>query len=572
MKKSIGTKRTFVPTEIAVTWENISALFENLQQREIHNTTALEQWLRDRSELEGMLQEDYGWRYIRMTCDTSDPKLSEDFQYFATEIEPKMAKVLNALDEKLISCGFLSSLDQDKYHIYLRKVKNNLSIFREENIPLFTEIQLKQQEYQSIVGGLTVMIDNNELTMQQASVLLLSPNRELRQSAWMAIAEKRLEHRAELNKIYNELIALRHRVALNAGFENYRDYMFVAMGRFDYTVDDVEKFHASVAETIVPLLKAQAEERRIKLQVDVLKPWDMSVDPDNRPALSPFKDGDELITKTAKAFANIDPYMGECIEKMQQQNLFDVDSRKGKAPGGYNYPLYETGAPFIFMNSTGTMRDLTTMVHEGGHAVHTFITADLALNEFKDLPSEVAELASMSMELVSMDQWGVFFNDSSDLIRAKKEQLEDALSTLPWVATVDKFQHWVYTHPQHSIEEREAAWLQIYREFGHGFSDWSMLEEQEKSLWHKQLHIFEVPFYYIEYGFAQIGALSVWRNYIQNPQKAIQDYLSALRLGYTKSIGEVYETAGVKFDFSQQKIAELADFVNEELQKLSDNG
>jgi oligoendopeptidase F len=253
---------------------------------------------------------------------------------------------------------------------------------------------------------------------------------------------------------------------------------------------------------------------------------------------------------------------------MKENNLFDVDSRKGKAPGGYNYPLSETGAPFIFMNSANTFRDLTTMVHEGGHAVHTFLTADLELNDFKHCPSEVAELASMSMELISMDNWNVYFDNEEDLKRAKRDQLFDVLKTLPWVAVVDQFQHWLYTNPDHTEVERTEAWLKIYEPFGAGFTDWSEHPLAEENLWQKQLHIFEVPFYYIEYGMAQLGAIAVWKNYKENPEKGLQQYLDALKLGYTKTITEIYETAGIKFDFSAGYVKELAEFVKAEMDKI----
>jgi oligoendopeptidase F len=294
----------------------------------------------------------------------------------------------------------------------------------------------------------------------------------------------------------------------------------------------------------------------------------MDVDISGKPALKPFNGGAELIDKSIQCFSNINPYLGERLEIMKDNGLFDVESRKGKAPGGYNYPLSETGAPFIFMNSANTFRDLTTMVHEGGHAVHTFLTADLELNDFKHCPSEVAELASMSMELISMDNWEVYFDNEEDLKRAKRDQLFDVLKTLPWVAVVDQFQHWIYTNPDHTDEQRRQAWIEIYEPFGAGFADWSEHPDAEANLWQKQLHIFEVPFYYIEYGMAQLGAIAVWKNYKENPEKGLQQYLDALKLGYTKTIKEIYETAGIKFDFSAHYVKELAEFVKGEMEKL----
>ncbi len=344
--------------------------------------------------------------------------------------------------------------------------------------------------------------------------------------------------------------------------------MFQALGRFDYTPTDCYKFHEAIEKEIVPILKNQAESRREALGLVELKPWDMEVDVSGKPALKPFTNGEELIEKSIKCFQGLSPYIGQRLEIMKANSLFDVDSRKGKAPGGYNYPLAESGAPFIFMNSAGTFRDLTTMVHEGGHAIHTFITSDLELNDFKHTPSEVAELASMSMELISMDHWDVYFDKPEELKRAKKDQLKDVLKTLPWVAVVDQFQHWIYTNPEHTSEQRAQAWKNSIKPFGNNFADWSEHEYALENLWQKQLHIFEVPFYYIEYGIAQLGAIAVWKNYKKDPKTGLSKYLDALKLGYTKTIKEIYETAGIEFNFSAAYVKELADFIKSELQKL----
>ena len=560
--------RTYIPQDLEITWENLEPLFTDLKDRQIDSVAALEQWLRDRSELEAALEEDFAWRYIRMTCDTLSEELLQKFQYFATEIEPKIAPYSNELNKKLVASPYTAQLDQQKYFIYLRGVKKALELFREENIPLLTEIQVEQQKYQSITGSMSVHLDDKEFTLEQAAVRLKDTDRSKRQQAWETITARRLQDKDQLNSLFNQLRSLRHRVALNAGFENFRDYMFQALGRFDYTPQDCYAFHEAIQHAVVPILRQQAEKRKHALGLEKLEPWDMDVDTSGKSALKPFNDGSELIEKSIRCFSNIGPYLGERLQIMKENGLFDVESRKGKAPGGYNYPLAETGAPFIFMNSANTFRDLTTMVHEGGHAVHTFLTADLELNDFKHCPSEVAELASMSMELMSMDNWDVFFENKEDLKRAKRDQLFDVLKTLPWVAVVDQFQHWIYTNPDHTNEQRTEAWLQIFEPFGANFADWSTHTEAEANLWQKQLHIFEVPFYYIEYGMAQLGAIAVWKNYKENPEKGLQQYIAALKLGYTKTIKEIYETAGIKFDFSADYVKELAEFVKAEIEKL----
>lgn len=561
-------ERSYIPAVLEIKWANLEPLFSELKTRDINSVRELEQWLKDRSELEAALEEDFAWRYIRMTCDTADAKLLEEFQFFATEIEPKIAPLSNELNKKFVECPYAEELDKDKYFVYIRGVKKALELFREENIPLQTEIQVEQQKYQAITGAMTVQLRGQEYTLEQASVFLKDTDRTLRREAWEAITARRLRDKDKLDRLFNVLLKLRHQVALNAGFENFRDYMFQSLGRFDYTPHDCYKFHEAIEKEIVPLLREQAENRRQALGLDKLKPWDMEVDTSGKPALKPFKNGEELIDKAVRCFKGLNPYIGERLEIMKANGLFDVESRKGKAPGGYNYPLAESGAPFIFMNSAGTFRDLTTIVHEGGHAVHTFISAGLELNDFKHLPSEVAELASMSMELISMDRWDVFFDQAEDLKRAKKDQLRDVLKTLPWVAVVDQFQHWIYTNPAHTSEERAEAWKRIFEPFGNNFADWSDHPEALENLWQKQLHIFEVPFYYIEYAIAQLGAIAVWKNYKKDPEKALENYLGALRLGYTRTIKEIYETAGIAFNFSAEYVKELAEFVRTELEKL----
>lgn len=560
--------RTYIPAGLEIKWENLEPLYKELSDRELNSVEELEHWLHDRSELEAALEEDFAWRYIRMTCDTTSEELLQKFQYFATEIEPQIAPYSNELNKKLVASKWVDQLDKEKYFIYLRGVKKSLELFREENIPLQTEIQVEQQKYQGITGSMSVHIGDKEFTLEQASVFLKDTDRAKRQDAWEKITARRLQDKEQLDELFNHLRGLRHKVALNAGFENFRDYMFQVLGRFDYTPQDCFQFHEAIEREIVPILREQAEKRKSALNLPVLKPWDMDVDISGKPALKPFSNGSELIDKSIQCFNNINPYLGERLAIMKENSLFDVESRKGKAPGGYNYPLSETGAPFIFMNSANTFRDLTTMVHEGGHAVHTFLTANLELNDFKHCPSEVAELASMSMELMSMDNWDVYFDNEEDLKRAKRDQLFDVLKTLPWVAVVDQFQHWIYTHPEHTDAERTEAWISIFERFGAGFSDWGEHHASEANLWQKQLHIFEVPFYYIEYGMAQLGAIAVWKNYRENPEKGLQQYLDALKLGYTKTIKEIYETAGIKFDFSAAYVKELAAFVKGEMDKL----
>lgn len=562
-------KRNFLPDNLVIdSWEKIAPYFEDLKTRTINNVTELEKWLKDRSELEAVLEEDMAWRYIKMNIDTTDEQLAESFNFFITEVEPKVAPYDNDFNLKLVNSPYVDELNKEKYHIYIRGIKKQIEIFREENIPLNTKLQADAQKYGAISAKMTINYDGKELTLQQAANYLKNIDRVIREEVFHLSNNRRLEDEEQLNTLYTELIQLRNKVAQNAGFANYRDYMFAAMGRFDYKPQDCFDFHNAIAKEVVPVTNMFDQEKKQLLGVDTLKPWDTAVDPTGKAPLKPFEGGEELIDKSIQCFYKIRPFFGDCLEIMKQMKYVDLDSKKGKAPGGFNYPLHEIGVPFIYMNSVGSQRDLVTMVHEGGHAVHSFLSRDLELTGFKDAPSEVAELASMSMELLTMDYWDEFYTNPEELKRAKKEQLEKALETLPWVASIDKFQHWVYENPTHTVEERYTTWTNIMKEFGSNVVDWTGNENALAALWQKQLHLFEVPFYYIEYGMAQLGAIAVWRNYKQNPTKAIDQYIEALKLGYTKSIGEIYQAAGIEFNFTQAYVKELVDFIKEELEKI----
>ena len=558
------TSEDFEPT----TWQNIEPYYHQLLDREIEDVSSFRQWLGDRSELESIISENAGWRYIKMTCDTTNEAYQKDYTYFVTEIEPKIAPLNHKLNEKVLNSPFKDQLDNQAFQILFKNIEKDFKIFREKNIPLKTEIQKSSKEFGAISGAMTVTVDNKEMTLQQAAAILESTDRERREEVYMKISERRYADKGKLDELFTKLISLRHQVAQNAGFDNFRDYMFTAMGRFDYTPQDCFDFHDSAQKEIVPILDQLAIERKQQLNLDQLRPWDKAVDPANRAPLVPFKNSVDLVEKTISCFNRLDPFLGDCIKTMQKIKHLDLDSRVGKAPGGYNYPLSEIGIPFIFMNATSTLRDLVTILHEGGHAVHSIVTKDLELVDFRHTPSEVAELASMSMELISMDHWDVFFDNADDLKRAKKEHLEQIIQTLPWVAVIDKFQHWIYENPTHSLDERKEKWIEILEAFSDTETDWSGLENFKDYIWQKQLHLFEVPFYYIEYGFAQLGAIAVWKNYKEDPKKGLDGYLAALKLGYTRTIPEIYEAANIAFDFSREYISDLIAFVKREMERL----
>ncbi len=561
--------RRFLPEDFAITtWDALQPYFEALQQRPLNSAQDLELWLKDLSELDAVVSEDACWRQIRMTCDTTNKTLEEAFTYFFMEIQPKLQPYMDALNRKLLDNPFGKQLGEG-YFTYLRSVGKQVKLFREENVPLQAELSVMAQQYGVINGKMTIEVNGQEYTLQQAAKFLENSDRALREEVYRKTNERRLQDRDALNQLYTSLVTKRDQVAKNAGFANYRDYKFEDLGRFDYTKEDCFQFHAAVKEHILPLVKDILQRQQTKLQLDVLRPWDTEAEPAGTKPLEPFHSGDELINKAIATFDQLGPFFGNCLRVMQQMGRLDLESRIGKAPGGYNCPLAETGVPFIFMNAAGQMRDLTTMVHEGGHAVHSFLSHNLPLSAFKEYPMEIAEVASMSMELFTMDHWDIFFSDKEELRRARRQQLERSISIFPWIATIDKFQHWVYEHPQHTVEERTAAWLDILNEFSPNVVDWSGLETYRAINWQRQLHLFEVPFYYIEYGIAQLGAIAMWKQYKENKQQALDNYVKALSLGNTKTLPELYKAAGIRFDFSPAYVKELADFVKKEMDAIA---
>lgn len=561
--------RHFLPRDFQVTdWESLEPYFKTLAERPLNSKADLEQWLRNISELEAVVSEDACWRQIKMTCDTTDQSLEAAFTYFCMEIQPRLQPYADQLNRKLVNCPYTAELDQQLYHTYLRSVKKSIDLFREANIPIQAELSVLQQQYGVIAGKMTIEVGGVEYTLQQAAQFLESSDRSLREQVYRKIQERRKQDAQPLHELYGNLIAKRHQVALNAGFDNYRDYKFKELGRFDYTKEDCFQFHEAVKQHVLPLVNEIYERKKIKLELDTLRPWDTEAEPAGVQPLKPFTGGRDLYEKSVQCFEQLNPFFADCLRKMNELKHFDLESRKGKAPGGYNCPLAESGAPFIFMNAAGQMSDVTTMVHEGGHAVHSFLSHPLPLSAFKEYPMEIAEVASMSMELFTMDHWGAFFQNETDLKRAKEHQLERTITIFPWIAIIDKFQHWVYEHPQHTIAERTATWMQILNEFSGTGIDYSGLDEYRATGWQRQLHLFEVPFYYIEYGIAQLGAIGLWMQYKQNPEQAIQNYIKALSLGGTKTLPELYKAAGLEFNLTPAYIKKLMEFVKTEMDQL----
>lgn len=562
--------RFFLPVDFRISnWESLKPYFDTLLSREINSKEALLQWMKDSSELEAAISEDVCWRQIKMTCDTTDKALEEAFTFFCMEIQPQIQPLVDALNKKLVHCPYTKELDEEKYNTFLRNIRKSIELYREENIAIQAELSVLQQQYGAIVGAMTVEINNEEYTLQQAAKFLENPDRQLRESVYLKMQNRRIEDRQKLDDLFTTLIAKRNTVGIQAGFENYRDYKFAELGRFDYTKEDCYLFHQSVKEHILPMVGKIYQQKKKYLGLEPLKPWDTEAEKEGILPLRPFKDGKELTSKTIECFKNLDPFFADCLLQMEAMGHLDLDSRKGKAPGGYNCPLAESGAPFIFMNAAGQMSDVTTMVHEGGHAIQSFLCHPLELSAFKEYPMEIAEVASMAMELFSMEYWDNFFESPEELNRAKRHQLERVITIFPWIAIVDKFQHWVYENPMHTLSERSDKWTEILSEFSTDEIDITGLEKYRESSWQRQLHIFEVPFYYIEYGIAQLGAIGLWKQFKQDKSLALQHYIKALSLGGTKTLPELYEAAGLKFDFSPAHIKPLMEFVCQEMEKYN---
>ena len=528
------------------------------------------QWLADRSELESCLDEHQAWLYVALSCDTENTDKRKAYEFFVQEIYPKIAPLDDALNAKMLAYPGLDSYHEPGFDRLLRMVRNARELYREANIPLQTELKGLETQYAAKTGSLTIVYGGQEYTLPQAQNLLKSSDRTQREAVYRLIMEARAKISEDLQDLMDRMLDLRHRVALNAGFANYRDYRFRELNRFEYGVEECETFHQSVRDSFMPLKEHIDHNKALINGLDRLRPWDLKALPAGLKPLHPFEGQKDLIQKSIAAFQQLDPFFGDCLSTMDRMGRFDLESRKGKAPGGYNYPMMESGAPFVFMNATGSMEDLETMMHEGGHAVHSFLVHPLRLNVYRQTPSETAELASMSMELLSMAAYPHFFGIDEDRHRACHEQIQRALGVLPWIACIDAFQHWMYTHPGHSRNDRSKAWQNLLSQYTSPVVDWSGLEDWMDYQWQGQLHLFEMPFYYIEYGFAQIGALGVWRNSTNNPIHGLAAYRKALALGNTVSINEVYRQAGVPFDADHAYLEELAKWTLKKMQQHED--
>ena len=564
---SCSTESDFVPADLdAHEWSNLEPLYRSLVDRKLNCANCLKGLILDRSELDAAASEAMANLYIETTRHADDEVVQKAFEKFVQEVEPHLKKVGFELDRKIVESPHVEGLDPERYDVLLRSLRTDVEIFREENVPIETELSLLDQKYSKLCAVMTVEFDGEERTMPEMGRYLEVTDREVREGAWKGIAERRLANRDEIDDIYDEMIEKRNQLAANAGFDNFRDFQHRRMHRYDYEPADCERFHEAVEKHCVPVLRRLNAERRTELGLDPLRPWDLGVDVKGRSPLRPFDTADEMVEKTSRVFHRMDERLGTMFDELREGDCLDLASRKGKAPGGYQYQRERSRKPFIFMNAAGLHRDLETMVHEAGHAFHSMLCVDEPILAYRSAPMEFCEVASMAQELLTFPYLDEFY-DATDADRARREHLEGMASILPWIATIDAFQHWIYTTPGHTRDQRTAKWIELTDRFGADV-DWTGFEGARSASWQRQLHLFGVPFYYIEYGIAQLGALQVWCNSLKGEKDAIERYMAGLALGGTRPLPDLFEAAGAKFDLGEETVGPLMERVGSELESL----
>lgn len=553
---------TFVPAVIdGSKWSALEPYYSQLVGRTIHDCSALERLLLDRSELDAAAEEAAANLYIQMTRHTDDELARKRYLEFVENVEPELKKVGFALDRKIAECPFAQQLDQQRYSVLLRSLRRSVELFCEANIPIETEVTKLDQKYSEINGAMTVTFDGEERTLPQMARYLEETDRPRRQASWEAVSARRLNDVDRINDIFDHMLTHRHQMALNAGFPNFRDFQHARLQRFDYTPADCAMFHEGAEKVCVPLLRKLNADRAKVLGIPALKPWDLKVDLHGRAPLKPFEGAEELVDRSSAIFHRMDPELGTMFDSMRQGDCLDLESRKGKAPGGYQYQRQRSRSPFIFMNAAGLHRDVITMVHEAGHAFHSLLCAHDPLVSYRSSPMEFAEVASMSMELLTFPYLEEFYS-SDDATRARRDHLESLSTMLPWIATIDAFQHWVYLNPTHTRKDREQYWLHLNERFGSAI-DWTGHQQSLETMWHRQLHIFGLPFYYIEYGIAQLGALQMWMQAKRNPSDALGNYKKGLALGSSQPLPALFKAAGLNFSFNPETMGELMEEVGQ---------
>lgn len=568
MVASAEFPRTFLASDLRIeSWEVVEPYFEKLLSRPVEDREAFEKWLADWSELSAAFEEESTGRRIAYTQNTEDEAREKAYTFFIEEVEPHSERWEDKLRRRAVELEANFELPALRYEVLLRSLKNRIALFRDENVPLLTENSKLAQQYQKITGAMTVDFGGETLTVQQLGKFLEEPDRATREAAWRVGTERFLKDADRLSTLYDTMVSVRDKLAKNAGEPDFRAYTFKSMERFDYTPEDCLAFHEAILETVVPAAVELAEERKRKLGVDSLRPWDTACDADGRAPLKPFETEAELVEGCLKIFKRVDPELAEIFATMRDKQLLDLTSRKGKAPGGYMDVYREQRLPFIFMNAVGTEGDVRVLLHEGGHAFHTWACRNDPLLSYREYPIEFAEVASMAMELLSFDYLDAFHG--ADTARAQRTFLSRIVDFFPFMACIDGLQHWVYTHPEASIEARNDTWVELVGKFM-PWVDRRGLEASTRVSWQRKLHLFEVPFYYVEYGIAQLGALQVWRNAREDYGQAVSQYRRGLALGGSRPLPELFEAAGCKFDFSSATLGPLIEMTMSEIKRLGD--
>ncbi len=570
---STAYPRTFVPQDLKIEqFADVEPLYRELLDRPIDSPAALERWLCDLSELASVVDEFGTRRYIEKSCHTDDDAIEKAYMRFVEEIEPETKPLFFKLQKKFLDSAHRAPLNDPRYAMLARTWRPDVELFREENVPLQTDLTKLASEYDKTCSAMTVQFRGQELTLQQLGPFLEEPDRVLREAAFRASVGRRMVDREAIESIFDRMLPLRDEVAHNAGESDYRAYLWKAYKRFDYTPDDCLRFADAIAETVVPLVSEFDLRRKQEMGLEKLRPWDTAFDPKNRSPLRPFREDqtDLLVDKTKEIFQRMSPQLAEDLESLRRNKNLDLASRKGKQPGGYQATLEERREPFIFMNAVGLQRDVETLLHEGGHAFHTIAAKDEPLQFLRSAPIEFCEVASMSMEALGAEHMEVFYPDPAEAARAKRTYFEKVITLPPWIATIDGFQHWIYTHPGHTRDERAKEWMRLRTRFGPSAEhfDFSGFEDYRRHEWHRQLHLFQIPFYYVEYGIAQLGALQLWMKARENPRQAMANYRAALALGGKRPLPELFAAAGIRFDFSAKTLGPLMRAVGEELDRL----
>jgi oligoendopeptidase F len=546
---------------------HIEPLGAALLRREIGSAGELRQWVLDVSRLFELIYEHSARKQVDHACHTDDKEKEDAYLHWVRQVEPKINPLLFNLQQKYLASPHRDQLADDGFSMMSRDWQADVDIFRQENVPLATEVTELSKDYGKLTGAMVVTYQGREQTLQQLATFQEQTDRDLRRETWQLAVDRRLQDREALDDVFDKLLDLRRRIAENAGFDSFRSYIWKSMKRFDYAPEDCHAFGDAVESLCVPMVEQLDCDRRRDLGVDTLRPWDLSVDPLGRPPLHPF-DPDEIdgfVEATSSVFERISPNLATQFKTLRDHGDLDLDSRPGKRPGGFLASFEASKRPFIFMNAAGTHRDVTTLLHEGGHAFHYLASCGEPNLFVRQAPLEFCEVASMSMELLAFDHLDVFYRSSEDGARAVYQQLEGILRGLPWIATIDGFQHWLYNHPGHGRRQRTDAWLGLLDRFSSSQVDWTGHEKAREAMWQRQLHLFSFPFYYIEYGIAQLGALQVWLNYRREPEQAMRRLRAAFELGGTRPLPKLFEVAGLEFDFSQSTIQPLMDQLAEAL-------